>query len=638
VFLKNRKIEKGGELKISLNSINRVILCREFWIGISIVMIGVLLYPLFLPNLHVPVYDNFDSNVVWNKILAESGKIFAPNGEIVPNMMNGLPRASYGSEFDIMLWLYYFFPPRVAYVINELLIHAIAFFGMYIFLSKYVVPKDRYYRYALIYAGTLYFALLPLWSGAGASIATLPLTTYVLLNIKNRVESRWEWLYLILLPLYSSLVIIYMFYIIYAGLYWLYDGWRDRSLNWRLFGAIFLMGLFFLLKEYRLVYSTFIDATFVSHRTDFDVFFNESLAETYRLVLVKVLQGHTPHAQGLQQLYIIPMATMATLLAFNRRRFNKVESMVIWFLIIFGFLIDLWHTLLINRYYLIVISLLSILLLFRSKRYKNLASIFLLILSISFFSSFMFQYQGSKWLIDYFPILKSLNFVRFYFIEPFLLAILVVYSISIYVKKLHYTPIFILIFLVTQFTFSIELNFYKTEDVFDYLSFNKYYAPKTFEKLKNDIEETYPDRNITDFRFISYGLEPAVPLFNGLYTVDGYSTNYPLSYKKEFRKILNSNFKHIYDEWGSKLYVMDIYSGVKEYKRFIVSKSEMSSVHFNANIEAMCELGTDFIISSHPLKKIEEKPLKLFKKYLDEFWRIWVYKIDCSVYETKNRK
>ncbi len=64
----------------------------------------------------------------------------------------------------------------------------------------------------------------------------------------------------------------------------------------------------------------------------------------------------------------------------------------------------------------------------------------------------------------------------------------------------------------------------------------------------------------------------------------------------------------------------------------------MLPVHFNANIEAMCKLGTDFVISSRPLKKIEEKPLKLFKKYLDDFWRIWVYKIDCSVYETKNRK
>jgi hypothetical protein len=56
---------------------------------------GIYLYPLFTDPLYVPVYDNIYSNVEWENILDHTGKIFAPNDAIIPNMMNGLPRASY---------------------------------------------------------------------------------------------------------------------------------------------------------------------------------------------------------------------------------------------------------------------------------------------------------------------------------------------------------------------------------------------------------------------------------------------------------------------------------------------------------------------------------------------------------------
>jgi hypothetical protein len=629
----------SGFIDNGISKINRTLLCKRFWIFISIVVMGIYLYPLLLPDIHVPVYDNLDSTVIWNKILVESGKIFAPNSEIVPNMMNGLPRASYGSEFDVQLWLYYFFSPKVAYIINELLIHIIAFFGMYIFLSKYIVPEDKYYRYILIYVGTLYFALLPFWSGAGASIATLPLTTYVLFNIKNGVESKWEWLYLILLPLYSSLIYVYMFYIIYAGFYWLYIGLKYKSINYRLLGAIFLMGLFFLFKEYRLVYSTFIDSSFVSHRTEFDVFFHEDLASVYELTVRKFLNGKIPHLEGLQRLYLIPMATVALILAFTHRKYNKNESVIIWFLIIVSFLTGIWEIVLGHKYFLIVIFFLSTLLLFFNKRYKNMALVFLSILFISFLTSFLFQYKEFKWVTDYLPILNSLNIVRAYFIVPLLLTTLLIYSISIYIRKLHYTPVFIFIFVIVQSTLSIDERFYETEksSTFNYLSFDKYYAPKIFKQLKRDIEDSYPDRNITTFKFISYGLEPAVSLFNGLYTVDGYSVNYPLNYKKKFRQVMERtlNSKEIkgnellYDRWGSKLYILTISSRIMYYRLLVVSQPKIHPVYFNANIDGVCKLGTNFVISSYPLKGIENKPLKLFKKYRDRFWRIWLYEIEC---------
>ena len=137
--------------------------------------------------------------------------IFADNNAIIPNMMSGLPRSSYFGEFDILLWLYYFFEPKTAFIINEVLIHLVAFFSMYIFLKKYIVKEKHYYQNIPIFVGSLYFALLPYWSGAGLTIAIAPLVTYSLLNIKNYQSSKWDWILLIFLPLYTSFVFFYMF-------------------------------------------------------------------------------------------------------------------------------------------------------------------------------------------------------------------------------------------------------------------------------------------------------------------------------------------------------------------------------------------------------------------------------------------
>jgi hypothetical protein len=131
-------------------------------------------------------------------------------------------------------------------------------------------------------------------------------------------------------------------------------------------------------------------------------------------------------------------------------------------------------------------------------------------------------------------------------------------------------------------------------------------------------------------------MEPAIALFNGFYTVDGYSTNYPLSYKKKFRKTQESileikimkGTRELYDNWGSKAYLVGVDSRVENYKYFV--KTKVPAIHFNADVDGICKLHTDFIISSHILKNIEKKPLKLWKSYKDEFWSIWIYKILCD--------
>ena len=68
-------------------------------------------------------------------------------------------------------------------------------------------------------------------------------------------------------------------------------------------------------------------------------------------------------------------------------------------------------------------------------------------------------------------------------------------------------------------------------------------------------------REKSDYRIVSVGMNPAVSLFNGFYTVDGYSTDYPLEYKHEFREIIKDELakdegvRGYFDDWGNRCYI-----------------------------------------------------------------------------------
>ena len=110
---------------------------KSILLSLSLLTIGLYLSPLFIygENLYILVYDNLDSSVTWFKILAESGKIFADSMDIIPNMMNGLPRLSYGSELSLIVWFYYFLEPFHAYMLNEIITLGFSYLG-YLIGSK----------------------------------------------------------------------------------------------------------------------------------------------------------------------------------------------------------------------------------------------------------------------------------------------------------------------------------------------------------------------------------------------------------------------------------------------------------------------------------------------------------------------
>ena len=105
------------------------------WAGF-ILIIYLSPYLILGQDSHVRIHDDIGSKFVILKLLAESGQIFSEHDTNIPNILNGVPRSTMGTEFNVMLWMVHFFGPFPAYVLNKIFIHSIAFFRNVLFIGR----------------------------------------------------------------------------------------------------------------------------------------------------------------------------------------------------------------------------------------------------------------------------------------------------------------------------------------------------------------------------------------------------------------------------------------------------------------------------------------------------------------------
>jgi len=96
---------------------------------VAIFLLAIYLAPMFIlgGNMHIRVHDNLDSNIAWYKVLHDSGELFSPLNSTIPQIINGLPRDAYGTEFSGIQWLYQLFSPVVAYTWSQTITRIFAF-------------------------------------------------------------------------------------------------------------------------------------------------------------------------------------------------------------------------------------------------------------------------------------------------------------------------------------------------------------------------------------------------------------------------------------------------------------------------------------------------------------------------------
>lgn len=588
----------------------------------AFLLLSLYLLPLFLGSdgtLYVPPFDFLDISFPMAKILSESGMLFASNHTIIPNMMHGLPRFVFGSEFYYLPWLFKLFSPYYVYVINETLLHLTAFLGMLLLLRKVFYEQDPLLRYTLAYTVALLYAIIPFFPGMGMSIVSLPLFAYILLNIYHDTDKGVHWIVLCLLPFFTSFVLVYIFAISLVVLFYIFLLIIKKTNHKKLLIAITLLTLLYLIAEYRLLITMFFDNGFISHREEFIRRFI-GFWDAYRGAHNEFLIGQS-HSQSFQSPYII----LTTLIVMTGISLSKWHHTRLYpFAILAAFIVGLLGGIeffIYGKWFLPLIALAGILLWFLSPANRVYAASMLFIWASAGWYGFWY-YEGWVHVIDHFPLLKIFDFSRFALLQPpvwyFLFALSSLYLIR-YARKVGMMIVLFVLSMQCVLLWNAR-PFYENKDG---LNFKSYYASELFERIEKTIRQ--PKES---YKVASVGIPPAVSLFNGFYTLDGYSPNYPLSYKHRFRKIIEGNFKvnensrRFFDDWGSQCYVIAGDKGYEKYEHGV----PMHNFHFDT--KAFKNLDGTYLLSGYPIENPEYLRLKLIDKFdnKDAFWSVWLYK------------
>src|SRR5690625_1767120 len=107
-----------------------------------VILAYLLPYYVLGENTHIRVHDNLDSNIVWYKLLSESGMIFSLPDSTLPQVINGLPRSALASGLDGAVWLYVLFETFTAYSISHFIMTFVAFLDIYALLQRDVLQDN----------------------------------------------------------------------------------------------------------------------------------------------------------------------------------------------------------------------------------------------------------------------------------------------------------------------------------------------------------------------------------------------------------------------------------------------------------------------------------------------------------------
>ena len=547
-----------------------------------------LLLPFLIlrQNTYLIIHDNLDGEFVYFHVLKLAGELFSfHSNTIVPNVMNGIPRSCYHSEFSFIRVLYAVFPSFWAYVINALFVRVIGFFGLYLLNRDYLLKEQRYSFQVLI---AFIFALIPLYPIYGISVIGQPLLFWSFLNIGQSHNFKvTSWLIVILFPFYAHFALVAPFII--SGLL-IFGLIRKILPNYNIhanyFIALGVLCLFFGLANFITLKAFIFPGNYVSHRYEFKAA-SYSLFDVVRHFGNLVLFGQYSSST----FSIVPVYALALIAIYYTRKKGKIVLPILGILASIG-LIDGFAAI-----------------------YPILRKVFEH--SLHFILTFQFH--------------------RFTFLVPFLWFVMFSLAVAILSKRLNNKIIYAAIFI--QFVILVKDNKELKNNYQLLLSsnittqkiptFSSFFATSQFDQISNFINS--PKK---DYRVICVGFHPSVAQYNGFYTLGGYQNNYPLSYKTKFRKVIapelakDSVLAHYFDDWGSRCYMFssELHSGC-----FMMCTKYCNDriKDLNINTEALQNLGGKYIISSVPIDNYRQLNLDFLKEFKSKnsLWNIYLYKV-----------
>lgn len=554
---------------------------KYFWIGIIILISPYSIWYFLNTDSYITIHDNLDSEMVYIKLLLESGNLFGFNlhGKI-PQIMNGIERSFMRSGFNFTFVLFKFLPPVFAYITNHLIVHLIGFIGMYLFSKKYLLKGNEILAASIsLCFGFVSYYHVPF----GISIAGQPLLLFAFLNLLEPKPKVYNWFIILLFPFYSFLPVTLPFFIpILIG----FGIWNYRQTGKipYLF-SVGVIGLCFInvMVEFNIVYSTFFGDV-VSHRTEF----NKAVSPDYFTIkeLLSTIFDEIKKTHYHSGFFITTPIIFALLLRrIFQNKYDKKIKLIIWHILgvtIWGFLIK-----------------------------------------------YVMFTEGHPNFLD------SFNVDRFYYLLPFLWLILlgrllVDFDWNRFIQKTSG----IVILVITGYNIingndELIKNFeiLKSEQLL-VPTYSQYYDTILFE----EIERTIGTENVKSSNVLCLGFVPNIAQLNGFNTLDSYQNNYSLEYKHQFRKIIKEEIdrseyiRKYFDEWGSRCYAFTLDLLAND----LVGKESDIKIHdLKFDFEQIKRMNGRYIISAVAIQNVNPQELVFLQEFRSNssFWQFYVYEI-----------
>lgn len=658
-------------------------------IGILLVCLFILPYIILGQDSMLRIHDTLDGQFSNLVAVARSGHAFKLDVKL-NNIMNGLPRSSFVSPFYVVQWLFIFFSPFTAFVIDAFIMHLVAFIGMFLLLKTHFLQSEE--RIWVVFGCSMAFALLPHMPFFGLSVAGQPLLLYAFLNLRNKQRQLINYVIILIFPFYSYLVSSGVFIICGLSIVLALDTLTHKQVNKQ-----FLLGLLILIvgygaAEYNLIADFFFNKKFISHRTEWNLYlggysFKTAIEAAFSnfihadnqayslhtpillfssaaiisvvskknfirehkkifliafsaafglalLLLLYIRSGLMPLAQIREMYYAgrsIPIMNSLLLLLHNYKFFKILSSCLLFFsLIIFAVCI-------------VIVFLASKKNILMEQDSKLLPLLFLTAFGISLFHGF-YYWAGLIPVKEKIPFLKMFHLDRFFFLHPLIWYLIFALSLSIIYKTKHGKNL-VLIFIVFQIYYVLINNneannlwqsnakaaYYKITGMSldaNALTYKNFFSENLYKEIKDYI--AVPQR---DYRVVSIGLYPSIATYNGFYTLDACINNYPLEYKHKFRKIIENElnkskkWQEYFDYWGHRCYV---FVAELENLWFENTKETIKKINnLDLNTKQLKAMGGKYIFSAFEIVNAVHNKLILLKVFErnDSPWRIYLYKV-----------
>lgn len=555
----------------------------DYSIGIAVVFLYHLPILFLGTSGYIVIDDVLNLEFLYKHLLKINNLLFELNStSVIPNIYSdGLKLGFIHSRFNLVNILYYLLDSFDAYLINSLIIRIIGFVSMRELLKQFYSSITSINILLLSVA----FSIIPINSVYGITVIGIPIIFIAFKNLFYGKRIYLSYVLIIFYILYST-PLTYPFILAYLlAIFIINIFFRNKSsfLNYFFWGILIFISTV-IISEINLIIS---GPSEISHRTLRNLY--ESGTPSFNGILYGMIKYNL--FGSFHPSLLIPISFYTLIIIYFRKL--KITTWIIISIIFLHRLIDLTRPFIENT------------------------------------------------IGNYFDLLKIFDIGRLTWLNPFLffLALILIikdiskskYSQIIIITALTFQSIFNLI-RSPEFIYNIMDNrtagkyFYNDDFLvknlysfhsepfnlnrFSALNYDQFFSVNLFKQVDSFIN--LPKES---YRVLSYGVDPSVLLYNGFYTLDGYSSNHSKKYHLIFDQIQpNSSIK------ASHRLVL-----YNDFCRHCTKNEKNSINELNLDYDLIKSLNGHYIISAIEIKN--ESNLKLENIFENNYYKLFLYKI-----------